>query len=132
MPAGSVLEVPIAGRGGVAVNADSAVLNVTVVGAKADGYLTVWPCGSAQPNASNLNYGGGQTIPNAVVSKLGTGGKVCIYAYAATDLLVDVNGAFAPVAAALMQAPPPVRLPSIGGEAPAEPEAAPQPAPLPA
>ena len=77
---GSVLEIPVAGRGGVAANAESAVLNVTVVGAQGDGYLTVWPCGSVQPNASNLNYVRGQTIPNAVVSKIGTGGKVCVYA----------------------------------------------------
>ena len=91
---GSVLEVLVAGRGGVPANADSAVLNVTVAAAQGDGYLTVWPCGSPQPNASNLNYLRGQTIPNAVFSKLGTAGKVCIFAFATTDILVDVNGAF--------------------------------------
>jgi hypothetical protein len=56
--------------------------------------LTVWPCGQPQPNASNLNYGTGQTIPNAVITKLGTAGKVCVFTRAAVDLVIDVNGYF--------------------------------------
>jgi hypothetical protein len=93
--AGSVTEVPVAGRGGVAAGAGAVVLNVTAVDAGASGYLTVFPCGSVLPNASNVNYSAGQTIPNSVVSKVGVGGKVCVYSYAETDLIVDVNGAFA-------------------------------------
>ena len=52
----------------------------------------MFPCGTAVPEASNLNYAAGQTIPNAVFAKLGADGRVCIYTYAATDLIVDVNG----------------------------------------
>jgi hypothetical protein len=48
----------------------------------------------ATPGASNLNYSAGQVVPNAVLVKVGTGGKVCLYSFAETDLLVDVNGAF--------------------------------------
>jgi hypothetical protein len=70
------------------------VLNVTVDDAQGDGYLTVFPCGSPRPNASNVNYFEGETIPNAVVAKIGVGGMVCIYTYAATDMIVDVNGYF--------------------------------------
>jgi hypothetical protein len=54
----------------------------------------VFPCGQATPNASNVNYAAGQTIPNSVVSKVGVGGKVCVYSSAEVDLIVDVNGAF--------------------------------------
>ena len=32
--------------------------------------MTVFPCGQAVPEASNLNYRAGQTIPNAAVVKL--------------------------------------------------------------
>jgi hypothetical protein len=70
------------------------VLNVTVTGALDSGYVTVFPCGSAQPNASSLNYVGGSTVPNGVISKVGTGGKVCVYVSSGTNLLVDVNGYF--------------------------------------
>jgi hypothetical protein len=41
----------------------------------------------------NLNYGPGQTIPNAVLTKLAADGTVCIFTFATTHLLVDVNGA---------------------------------------
>ena len=92
--AGVVTELVVAGRGGVPINASTVVLNVTVTGAQAAGFVTVFPCGSARPNASNLNYTAGQSIPNAVVSKVGTSGRVCIFTLTATDLIVDVNGYF--------------------------------------
>ena len=79
------------GRGGVLAGATAVALNVTVNEAQADGFITVYPCGSAQPNASNINYQAGSTIPNAVIVKIGTGGKVCLYTSAATQLIVDVN-----------------------------------------
>ena len=50
------------------------------------------PCGEPVPNASNLNFAAGQTVPNAVVAKVGAGGKVCVFAEVPFDLLVDVNG----------------------------------------
>ena len=90
--AGSVTEVQVTGRGGVPVGAAAAVLNVTVVQARAGGYATVFPCGESMPNASNLNYVAGQTVPNAVVAKVGVGGKVCVFSEVPIDLIVDVNG----------------------------------------
>lgn len=46
------------------------------------------------PTASNLNHMSGQTVPNAVVAKIGQSGQVCIFNQSATDLVVDVNGWF--------------------------------------
>ena len=94
--AGSITEVSVAGRGGVPVGAGAVVLNATVVEAGAAGFVTVFPCGQATPNASNLNFAAGQTIPNSVVSKVGVGGKVCVFSSAEAHLLIDVNGAFPP------------------------------------
>jgi hypothetical protein len=92
--AGSVTEVAVAGRGGVPGGAGAVVLNVTVVDALDAGFATVFPCGGAVPNASNLNVTSGQTVPNAVVSKVGAGGSVCVFSSVGAHLLVDVNGAF--------------------------------------
>ncbi|MCU1394313.1 MAG: hypothetical protein JWM34_2741 [Ilumatobacteraceae bacterium] len=92
--AGTVTAVTVAGRGGVAGDASAVVLNVTVTGAQGIGFVTVFPCGSPQPNASNLNYVVGQTIPNAVISKVGDSGQVCIYNKDPLDLIVDVTGYF--------------------------------------
>jgi trimeric autotransporter adhesin len=92
--AGSTIEVPVAGRGGVAGDARAVALNVTSVDAAGGGYATVFPCGSPQPTASNLNYTPGSNVPNAVIAKLPPSGKVCIFVYGATDLIVDVSGYF--------------------------------------
>ena len=82
----------MAGRGGVPAGATAVVLNVTAVQAAAGGYASVFPCGEAVPNASNLNFAAGQTVPNAVVAKVGAGGAVCVFAERPIHLLVDVNG----------------------------------------
>jgi hypothetical protein len=71
-------------------------LNVTATATTADeygGYVTVYPCGSL-PNASNLNFASGQTVPNAVIAPVSASGEVCFYARGTTDLIVDLNGYF--------------------------------------
>jgi hypothetical protein len=89
---GSTSELVLGGRAGVPQNAAAAVLNVTVTGPSGPGFVTVFPCGASRPLASNLNFTAGQTIPNAVVAKLGAAGKVCLYTDTTTHLIVDVNG----------------------------------------
>jgi len=94
VPAGGVVELLVGGRGSVPATAVAAALNVTVVGAEAAGFATVFPCGSSQPTASNLNFSAGITVANNVIAKLGTGGKVCIAVSKATQLIADVSGYF--------------------------------------
>ncbi len=96
---GSVTEVQITGRAGVPADAAAVVLNVTVTEAQAAGFVTVFPCGSPRPNASNLNYVAGSTVPNNVIAKIGAGGKVCLFTSNATHLLADVSGYFRPTTA---------------------------------
>jgi hypothetical protein len=91
-PAGSILELPVAGRVGVAANAQTVALNVTVTNPGAAGYLTVFPCGAGFPDASNVNYVIGQTVANSVFAKVGAGGSVCLYTFADADIIVDVSG----------------------------------------
>ncbi len=96
------LVVPIRGatvvtdRGPVAVPASAAAvaLNLTVVGAAAPGYATVWPCGAARPDASNVNYVPGVDVANGVIAPIGADGTICVYTYADAHVLVDVNGWF--------------------------------------
>jgi hypothetical protein len=88
----SVTELTVAGRGGVPADASAVMLNVTAISPLARGFITVYPCGSAVPNASNLNFVPGQVVPNSVLSKVGRGGKVCLFSLAQTDVAVDVNG----------------------------------------
>ncbi|MDW3215887.1 MAG: hypothetical protein R8G01_17955 [Ilumatobacteraceae bacterium] len=101
---GDELEFPVLGIGGVPLTGvSSVVLNVTAVGADAPSFLTVWPYGSQRPETSNLNMrGGGHTVPNLVIAKLGAGGKVSIYNLAGNpDVVVDVAGYFVEEPAAI-------------------------------
>ncbi|MGI8808176.1 MAG: hypothetical protein ACR2KK_10105, partial [Acidimicrobiales bacterium] len=90
------VSLTVTGRGGVpAEGVSSVVLNVAVTQPTADGYLTVFPAGAARPLASNINFAPGQTVSNAVVAKVGAGGKVDIFnAQGATHVVVDVQGWF--------------------------------------
>ena len=93
---GETVQLRVAGAGttNVPTNAAAVVLNVTGTEATADGFVTVWPCGTSRPNASNLNLVGGGTRPNLVVVKLGTDGAVCLFTQAGTHLVADIAGWF--------------------------------------
>ena len=88
---GSVTTLQVSGRGGVPLGATAVALNVTVVDAAADGFATVFPCDQPRPNASNLNFVRGQTVPNAVLAALSGSGTVCLFASQDVDLVADVN-----------------------------------------
>ena len=68
-------------------------LNVTAVDPSADGFFTVFPCGT-RPGSSSVNYSTGQTVANAVITPVSATGSVCFYSQNPTDLVVDVNGWF--------------------------------------
>ena len=94
--AGGRRDLQVAGGGGVPSSGVSAVvLNVTATAPTASSFLTVWPAGEPRPQASNLNFTPGQTVPNRVVVKLGAGGAVSIFNLSGSvDVVVDVNGWF--------------------------------------
>ena len=81
--------------GTVAVGAN-AVLDVIAVGATDSGFLTLYPCGGAFPDASTVNYVPGATSTNAATVTVGANGKICVYAHRTTDVVVDVLGSFGP------------------------------------
>lgn len=90
-----------AGTGIPATGVSAAVLNFTVTGPTAPSFLTVYPMGGIQPNASNVNFVTGQTVPNRVIVKVGinpqtsTSGWLSIYNAAGwVDVVADVGGWF--------------------------------------
>jgi hypothetical protein len=89
------LQVPILGVSGIPLTGVTAVsLNLTAVGPTAEGYVTVWPCGSTKPSTSNVNFVKDQIVPNAVISPVDATGKLCIASSAGTHVVVDINGWF--------------------------------------
>ena len=98
IPGGSSVELTVIGVGGVPASAvDAVALNVTATnGTALDSYLTVYPTGADRPLASNLNFNAGKTVPNLVMARVGTGGKVTIYNNSGTaDVVADVQGWYA-------------------------------------
>jgi hypothetical protein len=100
-PAGKIF-LQVAGNGGVPAMSGAApptavILNVTVTNTTGPSDLRLFPSDASPqpPNASDLNFVAGQTIPNLVVVKLGADGKVGIYnSGGSTDVIVDVLGWF--------------------------------------
>jgi YVTN family beta-propeller protein len=72
-------------------------LNVSVVPNGPLGYLTVWPTGQPRPLASALNSLDGRIKANAAIVPAGASGDVSVYATNTTNVILDVNGYFAPV-----------------------------------
>lgn len=75
-------------------SAVAVVLSVTATGACYPGFLTVFPCGP-RPPTSNVNYELGRTTAGVAIAPT-TSGTVCVFASAATDVVVDVMGTFDP------------------------------------
>lgn len=83
-----------------AVGTASAVaLNVAVVDAESDGFVTAYPCGTDRPLAASVNHHAGQTHGTQVTVGIGGDGGVCLYTSSATDLVVDVAGVLVPLVA---------------------------------
>lgn len=64
------------------------------------GYLEVWPTGQEPGHpVSTLNNLTGTYVANAAIVPAGTGGKITAFPSDATDLIIDMNGYFAPAGA---------------------------------
>ena len=72
-------------------------LNVTVVPPGPLGYLTIWPTGENQPVASTLNSLDGRIKANAAIVPAGYQGAVSVFVTNTTDVVLDIDGYFAPV-----------------------------------
>ncbi len=88
LAAGAVRSVPVPG-------AAAAFVNLTAVQPSSTGHLTVYPCGSAAPSTSALNYAAGRTVANAAFVEVGEGGRICLVSSAPSHVLVDITAAVA-------------------------------------
>ncbi len=85
---------PVAGRVGVPASDVVAVaLTVTVVGSPRSGYVTLFPGGTSQPLASNVNVSGvGGTRANTAIVQLGADGSLTAFVEPGGHLVIDVTG----------------------------------------
>ena len=96
---GTVQNFPIPQEGGCHIPTSAAAysLNVSVVPQGPLGYLTIWPAGGSQPGVATLNSIDGRIKADAAIVPAGTNGAVSVYVTNTTNLILDINGYFAPV-----------------------------------
>ncbi|MCU1393705.1 MAG: hypothetical protein JWM34_2133 [Ilumatobacteraceae bacterium] len=109
---------------GAPAGATAAVVNITLTGAVAAGYVTAEPCtavtassltANGDRTSSNGNAAPGTTTANLSVVPIDASGNFCLYESQAMQTIVDVQGFFAPAAAAsgggnLLTTVPPQRI----------------------
>ena len=109
--AGSTHELLMVGRSGIPADAIAVLLSVTATESDASGFITLYPCDTARPWASNLNTTLGLTVSNAATVFVGANGGVCVYTSVATHVVIDVDGAWsATVGSGALHTFAPVRL----------------------
>jgi hypothetical protein len=98
MPASVPRDFTIAGQCGIPATAQAVSFNFTVTLTDGPGFLLVFPAGNAPPNVSTLNYLADQTVANAAIVPLGTGGAITtVPGRSGFDLIIDVNGYYSPL-----------------------------------
>ncbi|MHB1500663.1 MAG: hypothetical protein ACYCYK_05780 [Candidatus Dormibacteria bacterium] len=102
LTAGANRNLQVADTTQVPAGATAVVVNLTATATSSAGYLTVYPTGLAVPLASNLNWERGQTVANLAVVPVGNGYSITIHnATGSAEVLVDLQGYFAPVGSGL-------------------------------
>ncbi|HLJ45824.1 MAG TPA: choice-of-anchor D domain-containing protein [Bryobacteraceae bacterium] len=81
---------------GVPASTKAYSLNMTVVPRGQLGYLTTWPAGQTQPVVSTLNSTDGGVVANAAIVPAGSSGAISVFVTDNTDVIIDINGYFAP------------------------------------
>ena len=94
--AGSTTTVQVGGTGGVPASGVAAVvLNITVAGPAASGYLIAYATGSTRPGTSNITFTAGQTVANQSVTPVDASGRASVYLSTSTQFFADVSGYYA-------------------------------------
>ena len=99
VPAGGVVHLGVTGSNGLPYSGVSAVVvNLTVADPQSGGFLTAYPDGTAVPLVSNINFLGGQTVPNLAVIPVGADGRIALRNNtgnnASANLIADLTGYF--------------------------------------
>ena len=93
LAAGSPRSFVMTGQCGIGPNAEAVSLNITVTNTQGPGFILIFPAGGTPPTVSTLNYVAGQTIANAALVPLGTGGAITVIAgVSGADIIIDTNG----------------------------------------
>jgi len=88
---GSTMRVDFGAR--LPAGTTAVAVSVTAAGPGKDGYLTAFRCGGRHAG-STVNYTTGTSRGAMTITPVDGKGDICIYAHTATDVVVDLQGAF--------------------------------------
>jgi hypothetical protein len=101
LPGNTVYEVAVANHCGIPSTAKAVAVNVTVVGASSNGYLTVWPAQTARPNTATVTFVAGAVRSNNAILALapsasGSAGALWVEfgGSGGVNVILDVSGYF--------------------------------------
>jgi hypothetical protein len=93
--AGGTVTLDLGDVSGLApVGVGAVAISLTATGAAGPGFLSAAAACGAEVASSNVNYGGGDTIPNLVIVEPDEQGRICVFTLSETDIVVDVLGVF--------------------------------------
>ena len=95
--------IPQLGNCNIPATAAAYSLNVTVVPQASLGYLTIWPTGQNQPVVSTMNSLDGRIKANAAIVPAGANSNISVFASNTTNLVLDIDGYFAPASGQTLQ-----------------------------
>ena len=81
---------------GIPYSAQAYSLNVTAIPTNSEGFLTAYPSGQTVPNTATVNFENGGVVGSAAIVPAGASGAISVFASSSTDLVIDINGYFAP------------------------------------
>jgi hypothetical protein len=70
----------------------AATVNLTSLDTDEQGFMTTFPCGDVIPNTSSINFVGGEVIAAAVTTPVNPEGKLCVYSFSRSNLIMDLSG----------------------------------------
>ncbi|GLK80413.1 hypothetical protein [Methylopila turkensis] len=81
---------------GIPASAKAVAINLTANGPTGTGFLRAFASDTPRPATAVLNYRSGESITGAATVALGATGQLAIYASAATKVVGDITGYYAP------------------------------------
>jgi hypothetical protein len=92
--------------------ATAVAMNVTVTGPTGSGYISAYPDKTTLPSASNVNYSAHENVPNMVVVKVGSDGKVDFHntSGGTVQLVADMEGCYSTTLGSVFVPLKPVRI----------------------
>ncbi|MGC4055788.1 MAG: BACON domain-containing carbohydrate-binding protein [Paludibaculum sp.] len=96
LAAGVARSFPLTGQCGLPASAQAYSVNIAAVPHSALGSLQTWATGTAQTGLATVVDASGTVAANAAIVTAGSGGSIDLLSSAESDVVIDVNGYFAP------------------------------------